>query len=250
MTIYLTGVTTADTRAAGRSDLGLLVSPDNATHHQIRHYDNWAADNGQYSASKAGRTFDPDRWLAWLDGLPRTALFVTLPDVLDWVEGDDGELVPVGNLDATLELSGRYVDAVIALGFTPALVAQDGLRDLSQVPFLNKLGALFIGGSDAYKLGRDAATVLGQARERGLWTHIGRVNSLGRLAYCDDIGADSADGTYIGRGIKVNFRKVIGWLNRLAKHVETYKLADGYRRRIERMGIEPGYFDDWEHAAA
>lgn len=247
MTTYLTGVSTPVTREAHRNDLGLLVTPASAIHRQLHHYETWGADNGCYVESKAGRPFDPDRWMKWLAALPRRdAAFVALPDVLEWPEGPDG--MPRGNLDATLERSARYVDFVRGLGMAPALVAQDGLRDLSQVPF--QVDGIFVGGSDFYKLGPDAARVLGQARERGLWTHVGRVNSFGRLAYCDDLGADSADGTYIQACPSTNGPKVLGWLDKLQDALGTYKAAGLYRQRLIRQGIEPGYYDDNQEEAA
>lgn len=239
-TAYLTGVSTELTRTAGRSDLGLLVSPDNSVHRQLDAYERWGADNGQYTASKKGEPFDPDRWLSWLEELPRRdAAFVALPDVLEWKPlGPEGELVPVGNLAATLELSARWVDAVVELGFTPALVAQDGLVTLAQVPFADKVGALFVGGSDGYKLGPDAAAVIAEAKARGWWVHVGRVNSGGRLAYVSELGADSADGTYIGQGPTVNGPKVLGWLDMVnGDDLAAKRAARNYRKRLVRQGV-------------
>ena len=217
MTIYLTGVSSELTRNAQRSDLGLLVTPASSVWRQTDHYGTWAADNGLYVESKAGRPFDPDRWLAWLDRLPRTAVFVTLPDVLEWfVDPVTGRDVPIGNVDATLERSARYVDTVRELGFRPALVAQDGLTSLAQIGFT--VDALFVGGSDGYKLGPDAAALVGEANREGLWTHVGRVNSYKRLAYCASIGADSADGTFVGFAPTENYGRLTGWLDRVNDH--------------------------------
>jgi hypothetical protein len=36
-----------------------------------------------------------------------------------------------------------------------------------------------------------------EARRRGVWTHMGRVNSERRLRYAALIGCQSADGTYL-----------------------------------------------------
>ncbi|MDG4803681.1 hypothetical protein [Micromonospora sp. WMMD980] len=51
------------------------------------------------------------------------------------------------------------------------------------------IDALFIGGTTAWKLGPDAAHLAGQARRRGLWVHMGRVNSLWRLRHATAIDA-------------------------------------------------------------
>ena len=40
-----------------------------------------------------------------------------------------------------------------------------------------------IGGTTSWKLGPAAAGLAAQARRRGLWVHLGRVNSLKRLRY-------------------------------------------------------------------
>jgi hypothetical protein len=221
---YLTGATTPLTEAAGREDLGLLVTPLNSVHKKAGHYGLIGADNGIFGLSKQGRPFVASTWLRWLEALPRDGvLFAALPDVLDWYV--DGVRIPadvkapkgaycVGRLEDTLELSALYADVVRDLGFPVAIVAQDGLGSLAEVGF--EVDAVFVGGSDDYKLGPKAAGLVAEAREAGKWTHVGRVNSFKRLAYCHGIGADSADGTYIRFGPTENFGKVIGWLDRLA----------------------------------
>ncbi len=214
---YLTGCSTELTRQAGRPDLGLLVTPATSLHLQIPSYGSWGADNGCYSESKKGRPFDGDAWLRWLERLPQAGcLFAALPDVLEWfVDPETGRDFCVGNLEATLERSERYADRVRSLGLPVALVAQDGLLELAQIPF--EVDALFVGGSDGYKLGPDAAALVGEAGDAGLWTHIGRVNSYKRMAYCASIGADSADGTFVGFAPRENYGRMIGWLDRLAE---------------------------------
>lgn len=195
-TMYLTGVSTDLTREEGRAELGVLVTPASGLHAQTGNYDWFGADNGRYVESKRGLAFDPDAWLTWLDRLDRNrCLFAALPDVLHWLKDDDGKDFCVGDLDATLTQSAEYVDTVKAMGFAVALVAQDGLRSLAQVPFA--VDALFIGGSDEYKLGEDVRALVAEARELGLWVHVGRVNSKKRIRYSASIGADSADGTFL-----------------------------------------------------
>lgn len=236
--VYLSGVSTELTRAESRPDLGILASPDNSVHLQRGTYEPglvnplrlWGADNGQYAASRpGGRGFDEARWLGWLGALPVAGcLFATLPDVLEWYTDDEtGRLFPVGNLDATLELSARYVDQVKGMGFPAALVAQDGLASLDQIPF--DVDAIFVGGSDAYKLGTEAAGLVAEARSRGLWVHVGRVNSFRRLDYARSIGADSADGTFLRFCRKADapaqHARMIGWLDRIAPKPELAELV-------------------------
>jgi hypothetical protein len=199
--VYLTGISNEHTRTAQQSRLGYLVTPESdraAT--QTKFYEYHAADNGCFNSSKPGRSFDPDAWLRWLGRVElRGCLFAVLPDVLEWVtDPETNAMFPIGNCDATIERSALYVDVVKSMGFPAAVVAQDGLDDLDRVPFA--ADAVFIGGSDAYKLGGDAASVTAQAKARGMWVHMGRVNSGKRLAYAASIGCDSADGTFLKYG--------------------------------------------------
>jgi hypothetical protein len=100
-----------------------------------------------------------------------------------------------------------------ALGYPAALVAQDGLEhlDIDWTAF----DALFLGASTAWKLGPAAADLTARAREHGLTTHMGRVNSLRRLRYAASIGAQSVDGTYLAYGPQRNLPTLLRWLEQL-----------------------------------
>lgn len=57
---------------------------------------------------------------------------------------------------------------------------------------------IFIGGSTEWKL--SAIMPWGRwAKDRGLYVHVGRVNSSKRIALCGQAGADSFDGTAVTR---------------------------------------------------
>ena len=76
---------------------------------------------------------------------------------------------------------------------------------------------MFVGGSTEFKLGPVAAALCQEAKARGLWVHVGRVNSRKRLRYSASIGADSADGTYLVYGARrglpnINLPKLLGRL--------------------------------------
>jgi hypothetical protein len=177
----------------------------------------WIADNGR-GPGKAGVItggcgkgwVGAGKWLAWLAGYSaedrERCLFAAAPDV-------------VGDAAATAELSRPYFAQVRALGFPVALVLQDGQEHVP-VPW-DEIDAVFVGGSDDFKLGPVAAALAAEARAHGKWVHVGRVNSFKRLAYSFLIGADSADGTYLTYGARraplpnLNLPKVIGWLERL-----------------------------------
>jgi hypothetical protein len=140
----------------------------------------WAADNGRFSAPQ---DYTDAAYLAWLDRMPvETCLFATAPDV-------------VADAAATLALSEPMFEPIREAGYRVALVAQDGLERLI-VPWA-AFDVLFIGGTTKWKLGPEAAELTREAKARGKWVHMGRVNSLRRMVYAESIGCDSADGTYL-----------------------------------------------------
>jgi hypothetical protein len=57
------------------------------------------------------------------------------------------------------------------------------------------LDALFLGGSTDWKLGQHARALATEAKARGRWLHMGRVNSNRRLALALSWGCDSVDGS-------------------------------------------------------
>jgi hypothetical protein len=155
-------------------NLGVLSSPR-------RFYTNvegwqWAADNDAYSKWDAGRY---RTMLDALKGVPG-CLFVTAPDV-------------VGDAAWTLRRLYAWLDSRLLDGFPVALVSQDELRS-EQVPW-DDLAAFFIGGSDEWKMGDQNRRLVAEAKERGLWVHMGRVNGHQRIRYAKAIGCDSFDGT-------------------------------------------------------
>lgn len=154
----------------------------------------WCADNGCFSSR-----FDERRWWAFLERHAHeatTCRFATAPDV-------------VGDAAATAARSRPWLPKIRALGYPVAFVAQDGLEHL-RTPW-DEFDALFIGGSTDWKLGREAATLTAQAKARGKWVHMGRVNSRKRFDYARAIGCDSVDGTYLVFGPQVNLPKLLGW---------------------------------------
>ena len=154
----------------------------------------WCADNGCF-----GRGYPGDEaWLAWLSSMdPAGCAFATAPDV-------------VGDAAATLERSAPWLPRIRALGYPAALVAQDGLEELP-VPW-DDFDVLFIGGSTDWKLGPHARALTAEAKRRGKWVHMGRVNSRRRYEYARRIGCDSVDGTYLTFGPDTNLPKLLSWV--------------------------------------
>ena len=166
----------------------------------------WAADNGCYSNPKA---YTDERYLAWLDRQPRAdCLFASAPDV-------------VGDAQATLKRAAPMLLRIKAIGFPVALVAQDGLT-VEDVPW-EGIDALFIGGSTEWKLGPEVPPLVDEAKRRGKWVHMGRVNSWRRLEYARAIGCDSVDGTILRFNPAVD---VMAWMERAQREPHIWKVLD------------------------
>jgi len=174
--------------------LGRLVQP--------RHYGRiadtaregwtWAADNDCFQG------LDREAYAHLLDvvaGLPGCR-FVSVPDV-------------VGDARATHVLFDEWHSEIAGRGLPAALVAQDGIEN-ERIPW-EAIDALFIGGSDDFKLGPVAADVAREAKRRDKWVHWGRVNSKKRIRYIADTGAaDSFDGSSWAKYRKAVVQKTTG----------------------------------------
>jgi hypothetical protein len=158
----------------------------------------WAADSGRFASPQ---TYSDAAYLDWLASRPDQAncLFATAPDI-------------VGDAPGTLMLSAPMYGRIRALGYRVALVAQDGLERLTEFIPWDDFDALFIGGTTDWKLSEAAASLVLEARRRGKWTHMGRVNSGRRIRHAASIGCDSADGTFLRFGPDVNLPRLRRWL--------------------------------------
>jgi hypothetical protein len=144
----------------------------------------WGLDNGRFNPS--GKPGVNPKWSGtdWLESLDyyspearAKCKFCVVPDV-------PYEKAP------TLDIYYQYLPDVLGRGYPPALCIQDGMT-VADMPW-SDMAAVFIGGSDEYKLGGDAAEIAMAAQERGLWVHVGRVNSIKRMRMV--WWADSVDG--------------------------------------------------------
>lgn len=152
-------------------NLGVLCSPRRVYGEELNGWP-WAADNDAFSK------WDEGRYRAMLERIRERdgCLFVTAPDVV----GDAGE---------TLR---RFTEWRSELdGFPVALVGQDGLSE----PPWDEFDAFFIGGTTEWKMGQQAARLIRDAKERGKWVHMGRVNSYRRARYAWSLDCDSLDGS-------------------------------------------------------
>lgn len=172
MPILLVSGATSYPRGA---NVGHLVVPKQWNRNLVLTPGMWAMDNGAFSGFDAGAFM---RMLEAYHDQPG-CLFVTAPDV-------------VSDAAATFALWPFWSRLIRGLGHTPAWVAQDGLTpDLMP----RDVGAVFVGGSTAFKESDQARRLCEFAKSRGLWVHWGRVNSKRRYEMAALSGADSIDGT-------------------------------------------------------
>lgn len=199
--------------------LGMLSTP--AEGRSPADYPVWAADNGCFGKGYPG----DEGYLLWLEKHAAHAdrcVFATAPDV-------------VGDAVATLKRSRPLLGEIRKRGYPAALVAQNGLERLV-VPW-GAFDALFIGGSPEcvpcgyvrpigerdrklcpfceaklteWKLSEPAAELAREAKRRGKYVHMGRVNSGKRFRYAESIGCDSGDGTFLAIAPK-NLERMERW---------------------------------------
>lgn len=187
---YLSGSTNdADEPAIIKAGIGLMIQPGNGYHLRCSRYPAWAVDNGCLNP----KTYVGDEaFLRYLDGLPREGcLFVVIPDVARRPNGELG-----GDPVATWARFRELAPWVKAMGFSPALAAQDGIELMANLQEqLEEAGTLFIAGSTYWKL--HATDLCRVARNLGKPVHMGRVNSMKRLERARMMGCTSADGTLL-----------------------------------------------------
>lgn len=138
----------------------------------------WAADNDCFQG------LDAHAYQIMLDVLCglRGCKFVVAPDVVaDW--------------EATRQLFEDWYDDLVAAWLPLAYVIQDG-QPSEHVPW-KRIDTLFVGGTSEYKCSDAAHDLVTEARTRGLWTHMGRVNTAQRMRLAKSWGCDSIDGSSV-----------------------------------------------------
>lgn len=149
----------------------------------------WAADND------ALQGLDVDAYLAMLDQIGHVdrsrLLFVTAPDAAEMTASG-----PRVSWEGTLWLWRSWRKALAARGLPLAIVLQDGAT-ADTVPW-DELTAVFLGGSDAFKDGAEAAQLLIEAERRGKFRHVGRLNTQRRERLLWPL-CESFDGTKYSR---------------------------------------------------
>lgn len=159
----------------------------------------YGLDNGCFSGDL------PTSWQRLLnDAEAVRPVFVCLPDI-------------VGSARRTLDLFQYFEQRTN--GLPRALVLQDGIGEV-EIPW-SKIDAVFIGGTDRFKIAPEAFQAARCARMLGKWVHVGRVNEANRLCDWLDL-ADSIDGSGISK-----------YDHMLREVVDAIKGAHPHQRQIE-----------------
>ncbi len=139
----------------------------------------WAADNDCFQG------LDDLAYRKMLDAIApwRGCRFVVAPDV-------------VGDWQQTLVSFDDWIGYLHQVCSQPvAYVLQDG-QPASEMPWAD-IAAVFVGGSTEFKCSDHAHDLVLEAKRRGLWTHMGRVNTAQRMVTAKSWGCDSIDGTSV-----------------------------------------------------
>ena len=107
--------------------------------------------------------------------------FVALPDM-------------VGDATRTLDLFTAFEKHTS--GLPRALVLQDGIGK-HRIPW-DKIAAVFIGGTDGFKISQEAFSAARSGKILQKWVHVGRINTVERMEDWLDL-ADSIDGSGVSR---------------------------------------------------
>lgn len=182
MIIYLSGLSRTWAPYAERFPIGLMIGP----HRGWRvPWCDFAADNNVYA-----NRLDPGWWFRdgqtrWyrmvekISNLDRRPRFVVVPDVVaDW--------------SLTVEMAEVYAPHLRRFDLPFAIALQDGADFEEALRF--DPAAVFVGGSTAWKWG-NVGRIVDFFADRGIWIHVGRVNSTKRILLCRSYGVSSCDGS-------------------------------------------------------
>jgi hypothetical protein len=167
----------------------------------------WAADNGAFTGFNEVAF---EKMLKRLFGLPG-CLFVAAPDV-------------VGDWDATRDLFEEWGPRIRRMGFPVAVVGQDGWEP--ETFDWDQADACFIGGTDDFKLGREAVAMIREAHSWCKWVHVGRCNRNRRIRKFWDMRADSFDGRSFSAWPDVHIPRALSQLRRLRGEGDLFARID------------------------
>jgi hypothetical protein len=197
---------------AGR--IGMITTPKQGN--RIPPGAAFIADNGRYSGQEGddGTPLVGDlspgwpgelRYVAWLAKLrPRRGdcRFAVAPD-------------QPFDMARTLDLAGRWLHDIRAMGFPAGLALQNGAESMP-IPWAD-CDVVCLAGDTAWKTSPAAAWLARRASDRGIPVHMLRVNSLRRIRKAWGMGCDYCDGGYL-RYPDTNLPKLLSWLDDLERN--------------------------------
>ena len=142
----------------------------------------YALDNGAWTDFRSGRDFDDAAFQALVDKLGGDADWIVAPDIV------------AGGL-RSLRLSLVWLAPLLVRTRMVLIPVQDGMgpQDLVNIVLPTRIG-IFLGGSTDWKLAN--MRPWGEfCAERGVYFHVGRVNTQKRFRLAHIAGADSVDGS-------------------------------------------------------
>jgi len=161
--------------------MGWLIGPTAMPKTKLRPWMPFALDNDAFSAWSKKREWDEHTWLSMMgqvkvSGLvPRWAL---VPDV-------------VADRGGTLEKWEKYAPIAAQFGWDLAFAVQDGMTPAD----LPDSCVVFVGGTTDWKWQN-----LPMWTETGRRVHVGRVNEINKVLWCEELGVESVDETGWMRG--------------------------------------------------
>lgn len=209
--IYLSGK--HDMRFQHQAHAGVMTTPNDWWPQDWLLGFRWAADTGSYTNPEGYSTTRYLQWLTRKKPFQAMCLFATAPDV-------------VGEPVATWDKAEPVLPQIRALGYSAALVAQDGVEEcpIDWTAF----DAWFVGGTTKWKLSSPSYALMAEARARGKHVHMGRVNSWRRVRTAAVAGCHSVDGTYATYAPDVYVPHILSWMETL-QHAPPMMLPE--RRR-------------------
>jgi len=180
-------------------------------------------DNGCFGG---GWEFDP--WYRWLGRIKTSAIFAVSPDVFDPSGGECHK--------ATLANWRIYAPMIRELGHTPAFVAQVGSSPAA-IPL--DATVVFLGGTTAWKIGPVAEAITRDAKKRGCWVHMGRVNTLSRIELARSWGCDSVDGTCLVYSPKGALYDLLRWMGHYPGHPVAEEI-------VAELDLDPDVYRNWK----
>jgi hypothetical protein len=163
-----------------------LLNPDRRCASQ--HVGLYAVDCGAF------KRFNESKFFTLLYDCKRNSppMFVVCPDV-------------VGCHDRTLALWRYYSPRLREYGYPLAFAAQDGCIPSTVPPDSDWI---FVGGSNGWK-----SSMVETFVSIGKPVHVGRVNSIGFVRYCESVGVKSIDGTGWMRARGRQFHDFLNYFN-------------------------------------